>query len=324
MQLPTLADIEAARVRIAGQARVTPLIGNETIDAMLGGRVLFKCETLQRMGAFKIRGAYNAIAKLDRQKAPGGVVTCSSGNHAQGVAEAARLLGYPAVIVMPADAPRIKVERTRGAGAEVVLYDRVNEDREAIARRIEAERKAAFIPPFDHPDVIAGQGTTGLEIMEQSRALGLTPDIVIAPCSGGGLATGIATAVKAHSPEAEIYAAEPEDFDDLARSLEDGERRGNKGTSGSICDALMSSVSALTFAIAWERLAGSLRVSDAEVKEAMRVAFAELKLVVEPGGAAAFAALLARRIDLNGRTAVVVLSGGNADPIAFAEILAGG
>lgn len=324
MQLPTLSDIEAARVRIAGKARLTPLIGNETIDARLGGCVLFKCETLQRMGAFKFRGAYNAIANLDRGKAPGGVVTCSSGNHAQGVAEAARLLGYPAVIVMPADAPRIKVERTRAAGAEVVLYDRDTEDREAIARRIETERKAVFIPPFDHPDVIAGQGTAGLEIMEQARALGVTPDVVIAPCSGGGLATGIATAVKALSPTAEIYAAEPQDFDDLARSLETGERQSNKGTSGSICDALMSSVSALTFALAQERLAGSLRVSDAEVKEAMRVAFSELKLVVEPGGAAAFAALLARRIDLKGRSAVVVLSGGNVDPIAFAEILAGG
>ncbi len=324
MQLPTLSDIEAARVRIAGKARLTPLIGNEGLDARLGGRVLFKCETLQRMGAFKIRGAYNAIARLDRSKAPGGVVTCSSGNHAQGVAEAARLLGYPATIVMPADAPRIKVERTRAAGAEVVLYDRDTEDREAIAKRIESERKAIFIPPFDHPDVIAGQGTAGLEIMEQARALGLTPDIVIAPCSGGGLATGIATAVKALLPSAEVYAAEPQDFDDLARSLETGERQSNKGTSGSICDALMSSVSALTFALAQERLAGSLRVSDAEVKEAMRVAFSELKLVVEPGGAAAFAALLAKRIDLDGRTAVVVLSGGNVDPIAFAEILAGG
>lgn len=323
MILPTLADIEAARARIAGQARMTPLIGNETIDAQLGGRVLFKCESLQRMGAFKIRGAYNAIAKLDCGAAPGGVVTCSSGNHAQGVAEAARLLGYPAVIVMPADAPRIKVERTRAAGAEVVLYDRDKEDREAIARRIESERRAVFIPPFDHPDVIAGQGTAGLELMEQARALGITPDLVIAPCSGGGLATGIATAVKSLAPATEVYAAEPEDFDDLARSLETGERQTNRATSGSICDALMSSVSALTFALAKDRLTGSLRVSDAEVKEAMRVAFSELKLVVEPGGAAAFAAVLARRVLLDGRTAVVVLSGGNVDPIAFAQILAG-
>lgn len=324
MILPTLADIEAARDRIAGHARMTPLIGNETIDAKLGGRLLFKCENLQRVGAFKIRGAYNAIARLDRSRAPGGVVTCSSGNHAQGVAEAARLLGYPAVIVMPADAPRIKVERTRAAGGEVVLYDRDKEDREAIARRIEAERRAVFIPPFDHPDVIAGQGTAGLEIMEQARALGVIPDLVLAPCSGGGLSTGIAMAVKALSPATEVYAAEPEDFDDLARSLETGERQTNRATSGSICDALMSSVSALTFTLARERLTGSLRVSDAEVKEAMRVAFSELKLVVEPGGAAAFAAVLARRVQLDGRTAVIVLSGGNVDPISFAEILAGG
>lgn len=303
---------------------MTPLIGNDGLDAKLGGRLLFKCESLQRMGAFKIRGAYNAIAKLDRSTAPGGVVTCSSGNHAQGVAEAARLLGYPAVIVMPADAPRMKIERTRAAGGEVVLYDRDKEDREAIARRIETERHARFIPPFDHPDVIAGQGTAGLEIMEQAKAIGVTPDIVVAPCSGGGLATGIATAVKAIAPAAQVYAAEPEDFDDLARSLETGERQSNKATSGSICDALMSSVSALTFTLAKQRLAGSLRVSDAEVKEAMRTAFTELKLVVEPGGAAAFAAVLARRVALDGRTAVVVLSGGNVDPVDFAQILAGG
>jgi threonine dehydratase len=324
MILPTLADIRAARVRIAGHARVTPLIGNNSIDARLGGRVLFKCESLQRVGAFKFRGAYNAIAKLDRSAADGGVVTCSSGNHAQGVAEAARLLGYPAVIVMPADAPRLKIERTRAAGGEVVLYDRDKEDREAIARRIERDRRAVFIPPFDHPDVIAGQGTAGLELIEQAQASGITPDLVIVPCSGGGLATGIATAVKTIVPACEVYAAEPEDFDDLARSLETGERQANRAASGSICDALMSSVSELTFTLARERLAGSLRVSDAEVKEAMRVAFSELKLVVEPGGAAAFAAVLAHRVPLAGRTAVVVLSGGNVDPIAFAEILAGG
>ncbi len=325
MRLPTLADIEAARDRIAGEAKVTPLIGSAAIDKRLGGCVLFKCETLQRIGAFKFRGAYNAISQIDRTANPGGVVACSSGNHAQGVAEAARLLGHAALIVMPSDAPRLKIEGTRAAGAEVVLYNRETEDREEIAARYQRERKAAFIHPFDNFDVICGQGTAGLEAMTQAKAMGLSPDVVLAPCSGGGLSTGIATAVKALAPSAEIYAVEPEAFDDLARSLESGTRESNRLASGSICDALMASSSSdLTFSLAKERLSGSLRVSDAEVKEAMRVAFSELKLVVEPGGAAAFAALLAGRIRLEDRTAVVVLSGGNVDPIAFAEILAGG
>lgn len=325
MGLPSLADIEAARDRIAGKAKVTPLIGSAAIDKRLGGRVLFKCETLQRIGAFKFRGAYNAISQVDRQTYPGGVVACSSGNHAQGVAEAARLLGHAALIVMPTDAPRLKIEGTKAAGAEVVLYNRETEDREEIAVRYQRERKAAFIHPFDNFDVICGQGTAGLEAMTQAKALGLTPEVVLAPCSGGGLSTGIATAVKALAPSAEVYAVEPEAFDDLARSFESGKRESNTRASGSICDALMASSSSdLTFALAKERLSGSLRVSDAEVKEAMRVAFSELKLVVEPGGAAAFAALLAGRIKLDGRTALVVLSGGNVDPIVFAEILAGG
>ncbi|MEZ5925772.1 MAG: threonine/serine dehydratase [Hyphomicrobiaceae bacterium] len=325
MRHPTISDVLSARDRLAGVARVTPLIGSEALDARLGGRVLFKCETMQRIGAFKFRGAYNAISRLTRTEVPGGVVACSSGNHAQGVAEAARLLGYPAAIVMPRDAPAIKIAGTRAAGAEVVLYDRATEDREAIALKLQRERSAAFIPPFDHPDVIAGQGTAGLELMEQAKATGLTPELVLAPCSGAGLATGIATAVKGMTSACEVYAVEPEAFDDLARSFESGRRETNRLATGSICDALMaSSTSELTYALAKERLTGSLRVSDAEVKEAMRVAFAELKLVVEPGGAAALAALLAGRIALDGRVAVVVLSGGNVDPIAYAQILAGG
>jgi threonine dehydratase len=325
MPLPSLADIQSARDRIAAEARITPLLGSAAIDARLGGRILFKCENLQRVGAFKFRGAYNAISRLDRHACPGGVVACSSGNHAQGVAEAARLLGHAPLIVMPRDAPRLKIERTRAAGAEVVLYDRAAEDREAIAARYQKERRAAFVHPFDNFDVICGQGTVGLELMQQAGAQGLAPDIVLAPCSGAGLSTGIATAVKALSPATEVFAVEPEAFDDLARSFESGTRETNRSASGSICDALMAaSTSELTFAIAKEKLSGSLRVSDAEVKEAMRVAFAELKLVVEPGGAAAFAALLAGRIKVAGRAAVVVLSGGNVDPIDFAQILAGG
>jgi threonine dehydratase len=325
MRHPALTDIESARDRIAAEAKITPLVCSLVIDRKLGGRILFKCESLQRVGAFKFRGAYNAISRLDRGAFPGGVVTCSSGNHAQGVAEAARLLGHRALIVMPSDAPRLKIERTRAADAEVVLYDRETEDREALARRYQAERQAAFVHPFDNFDVISGQGTVGLELMQQAKSEGVVPDIVLAPCSGGGLSTGIATAVKALSPGTEVYAVEPEAFDDLARSFESGKREVNRSASGSICDALMAaSTSELTFSIAKEKLAGSLRVSDAEVKEAMRVAFAELKLVVEPGGAAAFAALLAGRIRLEGRTVVVVLSGGNIDPIDFAQILAGG
>ena len=322
MQLPSLEDVRAAAARIKPYAVRTPLVESPVLSTLTGGRVLLKLETLQRVGAFKFRGAFNKISQVDREKYPGGVVACSSGNHAQGVADAAALLGLRAAIVMPADAPAIKVARTRALGAEVVTYDRDREDRMAIAKRLAAERRAAMVHPFDDPDIIAGQGTTGLEIVEQCQAMGLMPEALLAPCSGGGLVTGIAIAVKAQVPGFAVYAVEPAGFDDLARSLASGQIEHNARMSGSICDALLSAEPGkLTFALARRLLEGSLTVSDDEVRRAMRLAFEELKLVVEPGGAAALAALLAGRIEVRGRTVVIVLSGGNVDPALYASII---
>src|SRR5262249_30954290 len=221
--LPTFGDLLAARRRLAELACLTPLIEHPALNAVAGGRVLLKAENLQRVGAFKFRGAYNKIAQLDKAAFPGGVVACSSGNHAQGVAAAATLRGLKSTIVMPSDAPRLKIERTRAFGAEVVAYDRAKEDRDAIAREICARRTAAYVHPFDDPDVIAGQGTVGLEMMEQAQALGLAPDIVLVGASGGGLIGGVSLAVKEASPGAQIWSVEPAGFDDLARSLARGE-----------------------------------------------------------------------------------------------------
>jgi len=286
--------------------------------------VLLKLETFQRVGAFKFRGAYNAISQLDRAKYPGGVVACSSGNHAQGVAAAAMICGMDALIVMPGDAPELKVRRTKSFGAEVVTYDRETEDRDAIARALCAERNAAYIPPFDHFDVIAGQGTAGLELMQQAEAMGALPDVVVAPCSGGGLVTGIAVAVKQANPEAQVYSAEPEGFDDFARSLASGQRERNAKMTGSICDALLvATPGELTFEIAKRTLSGGVAVSEEDVRSAVRFACQELKLVVEPGGAAALAAVLSGKLPAFGRTVACVLSGGNVDPALFAEIIAG-
>ncbi len=324
MNRPGFDDVRDAARLLAGNAAVTPLLESGAVNERLGGRVLFKAEPLQRTGSFKFRGAYNCIARLSGDERRRGVVAYSSGNHAQGVATAARLLGAPATIVMPADAPPLKIERTRAAGAEVRLYDRWGESRETIAEEIRAARGATMVPPFEHPHVIAGQGTIGLEIAEQARAMGAGVDLVIAPCSGGGLATGIALAVKGLGLASEVWLAEPRDFDDAGRSLKAGTRVENTPGRSSFCDALMSpSMGALTFSIATDLMAGGVSASDAEVAEAMRVAFAELKLVVEPGGACAFAALLAGRLPLAGRTAVVVLSGGNVAPDLFAGVLRG-
>lgn len=320
--LPTYDDVLAAAERLGALAVRTPLIEHPVLNERTAGRVLLKLETLQRVGAFKFRGAYNAISQLDKSRFTGGVVACSSGNHAQGVAAAAMICGMDALIVMPQDAPELKVARTKRYGAEVVSYDRETEDRDAIARELCAERNAAFIPPFDHPAVIAGQGTVGLELMQQAQAMNALPDAVIAPCSGGGLVTGVALAVKHANPKAEVYAVEPEGFDDLARSLDSGQRERNEKLSGSICDALLApSPGEITFAIAKEQLAGSVAVSDEEVRAAVRFAFEELKLVVEPGGAVALAAVLSGKVPAFGRTIACVLSGGNIDPALFAEIL---
>lgn len=321
-RLPTYDDVLAAAERLGALAIRTPLIEHPVLNERASGRVLLKLETLQRVGSFKFRGAFNAISQLDRNRYPGGVVACSSGNHAQGVAAAAMMCGMDALIVMPKDAPEMKVARTRRYGADIVAYDRETEDRDAIARALCAERNAAFVPPFDHPDVIAGQGTVGLELMQQATAMNAIPDGVVTPCSGGGLVTGVALAVKHSNPAAEVYSAEPEDFDDLARSLESGRRERNEKMSGSICDALLAPTPGeITFALAQKSLAGGAVVSEDEVRAAVRFAFEELKLVVEPGGAAALAAVLSGKVSTVGRTVACVLSGGNIDPALLAEII---
>jgi threonine dehydratase len=320
--LPTFGDLLAARERLRFLASVTPLIEHPVLNAVAGARVLLKAENLQRVGAFKFRGAYNKIAQLDNAAFPGGVVACSSGNHAQGVAAAAALRGLKSTIVMPSDAPRLKIERTRAFGGEVVAYDRVKEDRDAIARELCATRGAAYVHPFDDPDVIAGQGTVGLEMMEQAAAIGAVPDIVLVGASGGGLISGVSIAVKEKSPSTEIWSVEPAGFDDLARSLAKGARERNEMLSGSVCDALMSvTPGELTFEMARQNLMGGLSVTDEEAKAAVRFAFRELKLVVEPGGAVSLAAILAKKLPFEGKIVAAVLSGGNVDPTLFAEII---
>lgn len=319
---PVFADVTAAAARLEGLAVRTPLVWNPALDQAVGGRVYVKAECLQRTGSFKFRGAYNALAKLSEAQRENGVVAFSSGNHAQGVAEAARLLGCPAKIVMPADAPAIKAEGVRARGAEVISYDRETENREEIAARLAAETGAALIPSFDHPDVIAGQGTTGLEVFEALAEMEASPDQLICCVSGGGLIGGIALAGEAMSPDTKIHAAEPEGFDDHARSLDSGRRETNAKTGGSLQDALLAPrPGAITFAINQRLLAGGAAVSDAEALDAVKFAFHTLKLVLEPGGACALAALLTGRIDGRGRTTVVIASGGNVDPAVFTRAI---
>ena len=321
--LPTAADVDAAALRLKGVALHTPLVASPVLDALTGGRVFLKCETLQRTGSFKFRGAYNKVSSIPANRRAGGVVAFSSGNHAQGVAAAAKLLSMPAVIVMPRDAPRPKRERTEALGAEVVLYDRAREDREAIARGIADQRGATLVPPYDDPLIIAGQGTTGREIVEDLAADGVIPDVVIVNASGGGLTAGIALAVKARAPDARLYTAEPQGFDDHARSFRTGRREVNEAPSGSICDALMSlTPGRITFEINRALVGEGLVASDQEVAEAVAFAFRELKLVVEPGGAVGLAALLTGKIDVKGMVAVAVLSGGNVDPELFHRLVA--
>jgi threonine dehydratase len=321
--LPTAADVDAAAQRLAGVALRTPLVTSPVLDAVTQGRVFLKAEILQRTGSFKFRGAYNKLSSIPQHDRARGVVAFSSGNHAQGVAAAAKLLGMPAVIVMPSDAPRPKRERTAALGAEVVLYDRVRENRQTIAQEIAQKRGAALVPPYDDPLIIAGQGTAGREIIEDLAALGLVPDAAVVTASGGGLTAGIALAVKARVPEARVYTAEPEGFDDHARSFRSGAREKNAALTGTICDALMAQTPGeLTFAINRTLVTEGAAVSDEEVGAAVAFAFRELKLVVEPGGAVALAALLSGKIDVKGKIAVAVLSGGNVDPGLFYKLVA--
>ena len=312
----------SAAERLATLAVKTPLLEHPALNERTGGRILLKAENLQRVGAFKFRGAYNAVSRIDRDKFPGGVVACSSGNHAQGVATAATLCEMASVVVMPKDAPKLKIARTKAFGATVHLYDRNTEDRDAIARGYCEERSAAFIHPFDDANVMAGQGTAGLELMAQAKAMGLIPDAVLVCCSGGGLAAGISLAVKHANPKTEVFTVEPAGFDDFARSLASGQPQKNARMSGSICDALMSnSPGKMTFAIGQKTMTGGLVISDDDARAAMRFAYHELKLVLEPGGAAALAAVLSGKLPTEGRVIACVLSGGNVDPADFADII---
>ena len=316
------ADIDAAAAVLAPFAVRTPLLSSPALDERVGTRVFLKPEMLQRTGSFKFRGAFNRMSSIPESARRGGVVAFSSGNHAQGVAAAARILNMPATIVMPADAPLSKRERTKAYGAEVVLYDRDREDREAIARDIAGPRGATLVRPYDDPFVIAGQGTVGREICEDMAALGLAPDIVVAPASGGGLVAGVATAVKARYPKAMLMSAEPEAFDDHARSLRAGKREPHASKGRTICDALMASIPGeLTFAINSRLLSQGITASDEEVGAAVGFAFRELKLVVEPGGAVGLAALLAGHLEAAGKTVVIVLSGGNVDADLYARLI---
>jgi len=321
--LPDFDDVRAAAARLSGHARRTPLLAGTPLDERTGGRILLKLETLQHMGSFKFRGAYNRLSQLDAAQRKAGVVAFSSGNHAQGVAYAAKLLGVPATIVMPADAPRVKMQNTLALGAEVITYDRLRESREEIASQLATERGAVLVPSFDDPDIIAGQGTVGLEIAEQSAELGCSLDDVIVCTSGGGLVAGTALAVRARSPATRVWTAEPEGHDDHRRSLAAGRRESNAPGTRSICDALLApEPGALTFEINRRLLAGGLAVSDTEVRAAIAYAARTLKLVVEPGGAVALASVLAGRIETSGRTVAVVLSGGNIDDELLREVLA--
>jgi threonine dehydratase len=314
-------DIEAAAERLAPVVVKTPLLRSAALDEATGGTVYIKPENLQVTGSFKFRGAYNMLSQLSPEEAKRGVVAFSSGNHAQAVAKSGTMFGIETTIVMPEDAPAIKIENTRRLGGKTVLFDRYSEDREAIARKIAAETGSVVVPAFDHEHIIAGQGTVGLEIMRQCEDIGVTPDQVLVSCSGGGLISGTALAVKTISPDTSVYPVEPEDFDDTARSLISGERESNDPAARSICDALQTeSPGKLTFAINRELLGTGLVVSDDEVREAIRFAFRHLKLVVEPGGAVALAAVLSGKIQTRDRVTVIVLSGGNIDVELFASI----
>ena len=308
------SHILAAAQIIKGHATKTPLLTSDLLNEMLGFQLYVKAEPLQRTSSFKFRGAMNAIASLPEDTAP--VIAFSSGNHAQGIALAAQILGRKATIIMPEDAPKVKIDNTRAYGATVVLYDRYSGDREAIARSYStADIKAHIIPPFDDPRVIAGQGTIGLEMAEQCSAANFTPDRAIICCGGGGLISGISIALKHHFPDMEIFSAEPAGFDDMARSLEAGKIIANTPGPKTICDAIVTPQPGnITFPICKKLVTGGKVVSDSEVLNAMKIAFHYFKLVVEPGGAVALAAALQPEFKAKGQQILVVASGGNVDP----------
>ncbi len=309
-------DILQAHERLRGVAHVTPVVTSRTLDRLAGRQVFLKCENLQRGGAFKFRGAYNTISQLPTDARQHGVLAFSSGNHAQGVALAARLLGTPAVICMPEDAPAVKVAATRGYGAEVIFYNRLTDDREAFARRIAKERGMSLVPPYDHPHIMAGAGTAALELLKQVDDI----DTVVAPIGGGGLMSGTAVATHGINPEVHIFGVEPEDADDTRRSLLAGERV-SIPPPATIADGLRSTIpGVLTFPVVCTHVEDIVTVSEHEILEAVRFALLRLKLVVEPSGAVSLAAVLAGHLPDACRRIGVILSGGNIDPPLLAKL----
>jgi threonine dehydratase len=320
--LPTHHDVLDAANVLEGLATRTPLLEFDALNQELHGRILIKPETFQRTGSFKFRGAYNKLSRIPKEKRSAGVVAWSSGNHAQGVADAAKLLGMPATIVMPKDAPKIKVENTKALGAKIVFFDRYTESREDIGEQIAEETGATIVPSYDDPEIIAGQGTVGLEIATDAKALAANLDAVLICCGGGGLSSGSSLAIKHLSPQTSIYCVEPEHYDDHALSLEQGHRVTADITRKSICDALLTPTPGeLTFEINRVNLAGGLVVSEQDVRSATKFAFETLKLVVEPGGAVALAAALSGQFDCRDKTVALVLSGANVDAGQFATII---
>ncbi|RXV66360.1 threonine ammonia-lyase [Roseovarius sp. A46] len=315
--------IRAAQARLAGHARRTPLLTSPFLDEIAGRRVLIKPECLQHTGSFKYRGARSAISALDADTRAHGVIAFSSGNHAQGVALAAREFGVPSVIIMPSDAPRLKIDNTCALGAEVVLYDRAGEDRDALGDRLSTERGLTLIRPFDEPQVIAGQGTTGLEIAEDAAALGIETADVLVCCGGGGLTSGIALALEADAPGLRARPVEPEGFDDVARSLRNGRIERNATSAGGLCDAIITpQPGALTFPIMHRLCGPGIVVTDDEALHAMALAFQRLKVVAEPGGAVALAAALFHADEIEGEAVICTISGGNVDADIFTTALA--
>jgi threonine dehydratase len=315
--------IRAAAERLRGHARRTPLLSSPFLDEIAGRRILVKPECLQHTGSFKYRGGRSAVSALDPETRAKGVIAFSSGNHAQGVALAARELGAPAVIIMPADAPQLKIANTRALGAEVVLYDRAaGESREELGEKLQAERNLTLIRPYDEPQVIAGQGTCGLEIAEQAAELGIFEAEMLVCCGGGGLTSGIALALEADAPGFTVRPVEPEGFDDVARSLASGHIETNNAIGGNICDAILTPAPGeITFPILKRLVGPGITVSEDDCLRTMAHAFQRLKLVAEPGGAAALAAALFHGDQLNADTIICTISGGNVDAPMFARAL---
>ena len=320
----SIDEIMAAASRIEGSAVRTPILTAPELNDKTGARIFLKPEIFQIAGSFKFRGAYNRLSQLDEDQRRAGVVAWSSGNHAQGVAAAASMLDVESIIVMPADAPKVKSDRTRELGAQIVPYDRNTESREEIAFNLAQDRGSVVVPSFDDPDIIAGQGTVGVEIVEQLTSRDTRLDLLLVPCGGGGLIAGTSIAVHDRWPDAEIYSVEPENYDDTKLSLNAGIMVQNKPGGSGFCDALLAPTPGeITFPINQKHLKGGLTVTDEEVRNAIRYAFQRLKLVVEPGGAVALAALLAGKIDIRSRRIGIVLSGANIDPAVASEIWSG-